>query len=306
MQQKDKKNDILASKSAKPFIKWVGGKGQLIEEIKAIFIQNGYQNKTKYAEPMIGGGAVFFEVANAFQFTEFYISDINPFLINAYKVIQTNVSDLIDCLKEMSTRYLKLDYKGRTDFYYATRDSFNSASCTNSQNVKAAAEFIFLNRTCFNGLYRVNKNGKFNVPMGRYKNPLICDSKNLTNVSQTLEKAIIVCADYSETRSFIDKNTLVYFDPPYRPISKTACFTSYNASNFEDNEQKRLFSFVEDISKSGAKVVLSNSDPKNTDENDNFFDDLYKGYNIKRVKATRMINSKSDKRGSVSELLVWN
>lgn len=295
-----------ASLKAKPFIKWVGGKSQLIKEIEEIFVENGALGKNKYAEPMVGGGAVFFDVVNQFNFSEFYISDVNIALINTYKAVKDRVDDLIELLKKMSDQYLPLDKEKRTTFYYSVRDKFNNTTLTTELNIEMAANFIFLNRTCFNGLYRVNRNGKFNVPMGEYKKPLICDSENLKNVNKSLQNAIILCADYSESKSFIDKNTLVYFDPPYRPLSKTSSFTAYNANNFEDNEQKRLFSFIADIDKTGAKFVLSNSDPKNTDDKDNFFDDLYKDYNIKRVLATRMINSKSDKRGQISELLIYN
>lgn len=295
-----------ASAKAKPFIKWVGGKSQLVDEIKILISSQGGGKCKKYAEPMIGGGAIFFNIASLPNFNEFYISDINPKLINTYSVIQHNVEDLITELQKLSVAFLSKSTDEQKTFYYSIRDSFNNIELAENTSVNKASEFIFLNRTCFNGLYRENRNGKFNVPMGKYKNPLICDSENLERVSKLLQNVVIKCGDYSLSNTFIDKDTLVYFDPPYRPISKTANFTSYNATFFNDNEQNRLFEFVNEIHKKGANFILSNSDPKNTNSADNFFDDLYKDYNIKRVLASRMINSKSDKRGQISELLIYN
>ena len=155
-------------------------------------------------------------------------------------------------------------------------------------------------------MFRVNKKGLFNVPMGSYKNPLICDEKNLRAVSDKLQNVEIICGDYRESANFIDENTFVYIDPPYRPLTQTAMFTSYNENEFNDEEQIKLADFVKEISKKGAKVLVSNSDPKNADENDNFFDDLYADFNINRVQATRMINSKSSGRGKICELLISN
>ena len=172
--------------------------------------------------------------------------------------------------------------------------------------IDKAVYFIFLNKTCFNGLYRVNKNGQFNVPMGSYKNPSICDEENLRNVNKALQNVTIVCGDYTLSQSFIDKDTFVYIDPPYRPISHTSGFTAYNTEAFDDNEQIRLAKFFDEISDVGAKAVLSNSDPKNVNPDDTFFDDLYSRYHIKRINATRAINSKAEKRGKISELLITN
>ena len=163
-----------------------------------------------------------------------------------------------------------------------------------------------MNKTCFNGLYRVNSKGQFNVPMGAYKNPMICDEENLRNINKVLQNVTIVCCDYSFSKQFIDNNTFVYLDPPYRPLSETSAFTSYNSDTFDDNEQIRLAKFIDEINASGAKIVLSNSDPKNVNPDDTFFDELYKAYSIKRVSATRMINSKADSRGKINELLICN
>ena len=165
---------------------------------------------------------------------------------------------------------------------------------------------IFLNKTCFNGLFRVNKKGLFNVPMGAYKNPLICDEINLRAVSEKLQKVTIVCGDYRKSAEFIDKNTFVYFDPPYRPITDTASFTAYTENLFNDEEQVELAHFVDDMHRKGAKIVVSNSDPKNSNTQDDFFDNIYSTHKIKRVEATRMINCNSEARGKIKELLISN
>ena len=165
---------------------------------------------------------------------------------------------------------------------------------------------IFLNKTCFNGLYRVNKKGEFNVPMGAYKKPLICDRENLTRISKRIKNIKIVCGDFEKSLNFIDENTFVYFDPPYRPLTTTSAFTSYNENLFLDDEQIKLSEYFSKVSEKGAKALLSNSDPKNVDKDDNFFDELYKNYNINRVNAARMINSNASKRGEIKELLISN
>ena len=290
----------------KPFVKWVGGKSQLVDEIEKMLPSNGEKVLTKYAEPMVGGGAFFFNILSKYDFEELYISDINAELINAYKVVKDNVENLIIKLNEMQMSFLPMDENGRKYFYYNVREKFNSTELSINTSIEKAAQFIFLNKTCFNGLYRVNRKGQFNVPMGAYKNPTICDEENLRNIHEALQNVTIVCGDYSLSKSFIDKNTFVYFDPPYRPISETAGFTSYNSDLFDDNEQIRLARFIDYINQRGAKIVLSNSDPKNINENDNFFDDLYKDYKINRVEATRMINSNAEKRGTINELLICN
>ena len=290
----------------KPFIKWVGGKGQLIEEIEKMLPSDGEKVLTKYAEPMVGGGALLFNVLSRYQFDELYISDINPELINAYIAIKQNVEALIKRLNEMQMTFLSLDENGRKYYYYNVRDKFNTVKLGDSTSAEKAAYFIFLNKTCFNGLYRVNRKGLFNVPMGSYKNPTICDADNLRNIHEALQNVTIVCGDYSQSQSFIDSETFVYLDPPYRPISETSAFTSYNSDAFDDNEQIRLAKFIDEINAAGAKIVLSNSDPKNVNEEDNFFDNLYKNYKINRVEASRAINSKGDKRGKINELLICN
>lgn len=289
----------------KPFIKWVGGKGQLVDEIEKI-MPSADSGLTKYAEPMVGGGALFFNMLSRYNFEEFYISDINAELINSYSIVKMNVEELIARLKDMERTFLPLDDNGRKYYYYNVRDKFNSSELNDSTSTEKAACFIFLNKTCFNGLYRVNRKGLFNVPMGSYKNPTICDEENLRNIHNALQNVTIVCGDYTLSKSFIDNKTFVYIDPPYRPISETSAFTSYNVDAFDDDEQMRLAKFIDEINAAGAKIVLSNSDPKNVNPEDNFFDDLYKSYRIHRVTATRMINSNAEKRGKISELLISN
>lgn len=290
----------------KPFLKWVGGKGQLINEIEKLLPIDGEKVLTKYAEPMVGGGALLFSMLSKYDFEELYISDINAELINAYIVVRDNIDLLVEKLTEMQAIFLPMNENGRKYFYYNARDKFNALQLSQETAVEKAALFIFLNKTCFNGLYRVNKKGQFNVPMGAYKNPTICDENNLRNISQALQNVEIVCGDYTLSESFIDNNTFVYIDPPYRPISETSAFTSYNSDSFDDKEQIRLSQYIERIDKVGAKVVLSNSDPKNVNPDDMFFDDLYKSFKIHRVEATRAINSKAEKRGKISELLICN
>ena len=290
----------------KPFVKWVGGKSQLIDELEKMLPTDGEKILTKYCEPMVGGGALFFNILSKYDFEELYISDINPELINAYQVIKSNVNRLIERLHEMQMLFLPMDENGRKYYYYSIRDKFNAIALSEETAIEKAAYFIFLNKTCFNGLYRVNRKGQFNVPMGAYKNPTICDEENLRNIHEALQNVTIVCGDYSLSKQFVDKDTFVYLDPPYRPISETSGFTSYNTDAFDDNEQIRLARFIDEINATGAKIVLSNSDPKNVNPEDSFFDDLYSSYQIKRVSASRMINSKADNRGKINELIICN
>ncbi len=290
----------------KPFVKWVGGKSQLVDELEKMLPMDGEKVLTKYCEPMVGGGALLFNILSKFDFEQIYIGDINSELINAYKVIQNDVDELVAKLTEMQLLFLPMDENGRKYFYYTARDKFNSLELNGTNTIEKAALFIFLNKTCFNGLYRVNKKGQFNVPMGAYKSPTICDESNLRNISKALQNVEIVCGDYSLSKQFIDNDTFVYIDPPYRPISETSGFTSYTTDAFDDNEQIRLAHFIDEINEMGAKIVLSNSDPQNVNSEDTFFEDLYKAYKIKKVEASRMINSKSDGRGKIKELLICN
>ncbi|WP_339064853.1 DNA adenine methylase [Fusobacterium animalis] len=291
----------------KPFIKWVGGKGQLLSEINKLYPVELGKNIKKYAEIFVGGGAVLFDILSKYKLDEVYISDKNLELINTYKSIRDNVDILIKSLKEMEEQYIPLDTENRKDYYYKKREEYNSLKINSEvNNIEKAVLFIFLNKTCFNGLYRVNKKGEFNVPMGAYKKPKICDEENLKNVSLTLRNVKIVYADYRKSEKFIDDKTFVYIDPPYRPLNITSSFTSYTENDFNDKEQIELAEYINVLNKKGAKIVISNSDPKNNDIDDNFFDELYDNYNINRVKATRMLNSNASLRGAINELLITN
>lgn len=298
------KND---ENSVKPFLKWAGGKGQLIKEIEKYYpFENVKINK--YAEPFVGGGAVLFDILSKFDLDEIYISDINAELINTYIIVRDYIDKLIHLLISYQEDYVPLDTDNRKKYYIAKRERFNDIKVNGNEadNIEKAALMIFLNKTCFNGLYRVNRKGLFNVPMGAYKNPLICDEKKLRAVSEKLQNVKIVCEDYKKSDDFIDENTFVYFDPPYRPLTETSNFTAYTENLFDDEKQIELANFVERISNKGAMVVVSNSDPKNTNEEDEFFDKIYAIHKIKRVEATRMINCNSDARGRIKELLISN
>lgn len=294
-------------KRIKPFLKWAGGKGQLLSEIEKYY---PFTDKkiTKYAEPFVGGGAVLFDILGKYELKEIYISDINAELINTYYTIRDDIDELISILKVMQSEFVPRDIEHRKIYYLDKRDRFNDLKVNGveSINIEKAALMIFLNKTCFNGLFRVNKKGLFNVPMGSYKNPLICDETNLRAVSEKLQGVTIVCGDYKESADFIDEKTFVYFDPPYRPITDTASFTAYTENLFDDEEQIELAEFVDDMDRKGAKIVISNSDPKNSNIEDNFFDDIYSAHKIKRIEATRMINCNSEARGKIKELLISN
>jgi DNA adenine methylase len=300
--------NYFMSQIAHPFVKWAGGKTQLLPQIQKYYPQK----IKKYCEPFVGGGAVLFDVLQRCQPEEILINDINAELINTYLQIKNNCEALIDELSELQQKYKASTMEENKNFFLENRKRFNelkshsSTTENETENLEKAALFIFLNKTCFNGLYRVNKKGEFNVPFNNAKNPLLCDSENLKLCSKLLQNVQMTVGDYSFCRTFIDTQTFVYLDPPYRPLTQTAAFTSYSENNFGDKEQIELGKFVEEISEKGAKILLSNSDPKNTEPNDNFFDDLYSDFAIERISATRMINSNAKKRGAVSELLVMN
>lgn len=286
--------------TVKPFIKWAGGKSQLLNEIR-----NKYPKKIeRYCEPFVGGGAVLLDVLANYSPEDVIINDINSALINTYQQVQTNVEALISQLDEMQAEFWGADSETRKKIYAQNRERFNSMK--NNNCFDKAVLFIFLNKTCFNGLYRVNSKGLFNVPIGSYKKPPICGAENLRYISRLLQGVQISCGDYKDCADFIDSNTFVYIDPPYRPLTVTASFTSYNENEFGDKQQIELGQFVDKITQKGAKVVASNSDPKNADENDEFFDDLYAEYKIDRVSAKRMINSNGKSRGAINELLICN
>lgn len=294
-------------KIAKPFLKWAGGKSQLLKEIERYYPFDE-RSITKYAEPFIGGGAVLFDILSKYDLREVYISDINTELINTYCMVRDNLDELTEMLYAMQNAFLPLDTDKRKEYYIQKRKRFNDLkiSGNNGISIEKAALMIFLNKTCFNGLFRVNKKGMFNVPAGSYKNPVICDEENLRAVSEKLRRVRIICGDYRESSKFIDGNTFVYLDPPYRPLTDTANFTSYTENSFNDAEQIELAKFADNMHEKGAKIVISNSDPKNADEEDDFFDNIYSAYKIRRVEAARMINCNSKARGKIKELLISN
>ena len=290
--------------AAKPFLKWVGGKTQLLPEIRKRYPET----VIKYCEPFVGGGAVLFDVLQTFHPQEVLINDINPELINLYETVRDNCDELVKLLKTFQTEYLETAQEKRQQLYIGKRDTYNHFILENNRqnNLEKAALLIYLNKTCFNGLYRVNKKGLFNVPFNRAVNPLICDEENLRECSALLQNVQMHVGDYSYCREFIDANTLVYIDPPYRPLTETSSFTSYNEDEFDDDKQITLGKFIRDIAKEDAFVIASNSDPKNSNEQDDFFDKLYKGFTIIRIHAARMINSNANKRGPINELLITN
>jgi DNA adenine methylase len=288
-------------------LKWAGGKGQLLEEIDARFPRELRYGRIKtYVEPFLGGGAVFFHIAQKYEAVgRFILNDANQDLIHCYQTVQTRVEELISALKEYQKKYTNLDEVKRKDFYLKVRKDFN-ANKTSGFSVETAAQLIFLNRTCFNGLYRVNRKGLFNVPFGRYKNPAICQEDNLRAASELLQKAVLLCGDFEKCLKYADEVTFFYLDPPYRPISRTAAFTSYAREDFSQEDQIRLADFCRRLHRKGARFLLSNSDPKNENPADRFFEDHYSKFTIERVKASRAINCKGDKRGHINEIIVRN
>lgn len=277
----------------KPFVKWAGGKGSLIPQLKNFYpFELGNETITKYVEPFVGGGAVLINILQKYEVKEAYAFDINKDLINCYNVIKENVDELIKELEIKEKEFIKLESEDRQSYFYNIRKEYNSYRITeNELSIKRAGEFIFLNRTCFNGLYRVNKNGEFNVPCGKYKNPTICDETNLRNLSYLIRKVVFQYGDYKKSEKYVDSNTFVYFDPPYRPLSITSGFTSYTKEDFNDENQKELANYFGKLDEKNAKLMLSNSNPKNTNKDDNFFEEIYKGFNINEISAKRMINS---------------
>ena len=296
------------SEKARPFVKWAGGKGSLISQLSNFYpyeLKNGIIER--YIEPFVGGGAVLIDILQNYDVRQAYAFDINIDLINSYNVIKNNVEELITNLKRMETEYLQLEQEERKNYFYNIRNEYNDYTLQeNEQNVQRAAQFIYLNRTCFNGLYRVNKDGKFNVPVGSYKNPTICDEENLRNLSELIQNVQFQYGDYRRSMEYVTENTFVYFDPPYRPLNITSGFTSYTKEDFNDDNQQELATFYRELNERNAKLMLSNSNPKNINEEDHFFDNIYQGFNIDEIYASRTINANSNGRGKISEILVTN
>jgi DNA adenine methylase len=296
----------MTDKIAKPFLKWAGGKTQLINDIVKALPKDISRDKFSYIEPFVGSGAVLFWMLNNFPNLEkAVINDINEDLINTYKTIASNPKELISILEIFQNEFHNLE--GNEDnkkvYYYQKRELYNTRK---EEQSGQAALFIFLNRTCFNGLYRVNSKNFYNVPMGGYKKPTICDKDNILAVSNILHKVEILTGDFEKTLNYTSGNSLFYFDPPYKPLSETSSFNSYAKDDFNDSEQVRLRDFCNKLDVLNHTWILSNSDVKGKDANDNFFDDLYSDFNIQRVDARRSINANPEKRGKLTELLITN
>ena len=291
---------------AKPFLKWAGGKTQLISAIEKNLPISVTSKKFVYIEPFVGSGAVLFWILNNFPSLEkAIVNDINKDLINTYQTVKSNPKELISILDILQDEFHSLDHSTdkKKEYYYQKRELFNKRTQPVTEH---SALFIFLNKTCFNGLYRVNKKNEFNVPMGSYKKPTICNKSNLLVVSRVLQKVELLCGDFEQTIDYTEKNTLFYFDPPYKPLSDTSSFNSYTMDAFDDNEQIRLKRFCDKLNSIGHSWVLSNSDVKGTKMGDAFFDDLYANFTIRRVDAKRSINANPSKRGFLKELLITN
>lgn len=289
----------------KPFLKWAGGKTQLLNDIESKFPYKKNDNFS-YVEPFVGSGAVLFWVLNNFpNIKTAIINDINEDLISSYETIKTNVLDLIAVLRQYENDYhaISENIEDKKEYYYKKRKLFNTRA---SEQIIQTALFIFLNKTCFNGLYRVNRKNEYNVPIGSYKKPMISDESNLSAIHKSLQNVEILSGDFEQTINYANEDTVFYFDPPYKPLSETSSFNSYAKSEFNDNEQIRLKEFCDKIDSLGCKLILSNSDVKGKNPNDNFFDDLFSVYQIDRVMAKRSINANPNKRGQLTELLISN
>ncbi len=291
---------------AKPFIKWVGGKTQLIEQLEALLPADFAEREDiTYIEPFVGGGAMLFYMLQKYpNIKSAIINDINPDLTLCYKVVRDNPKDLIKSLKNIQSKYHSIKSENeRKVFFLQQRELFNTKALNEIENTTL---FFFLNRTCFNGLYRVNKAGKFNVPFGKYTTPTICDEATIYADSKILQKVEIMTGDFEETFNKINGNTFFYFDPPYRPLSNTSNFNDYAKEDFNDDAQIRLKQFCDKLNEIGVNFMLSNSDCLGKNGKDRFFDDLFVDYRIDRVFATRNINAIASKRGKLTEIVVNN
>jgi len=273
----------------KPFVKWVGGKRQLLKQFKLmdLYPPKGFNpSKAKYFEPFVGGGAVFFDLLPQ----KAVLSDLNNELVTTYNVIKNDVEKLIKSLKK---------YKYNKDYFLKIRKK----DPEKLSDIERASRFIYLNKTCFNGMYRVNSSGKFNVPFGNQKNPLICDEENLLKVKSALKNVKIIKQDYKQVLKSAKKGDFVYFDPPYYPINRTSSFTGYTANGFFEKEQEELRDAYFELHKKGCFVMLSNS---NTEFIDKLYSNLDKKIKVHKVDATRMINVDATKRGKIKEVLIIN
>ncbi len=296
----------MTKTKAKPFLKWAGGKTQLLPTIDS-FLPDTFrgEDEVTYIEPFVGGGAMLFYMLQKYpNIRRAIINDINPHLIKTYSVIKDEPYSLIHTLYDLQNQFRELEeYDKQKELYLDIRAQFNKSELS---EIEEAAYMIFLNRTCFNGLYRENSKGGFNVPFGRYSNPTICDAELLLADSELLQKVEILNGDFSHTEEYIQGYTFFYFDPPYRPLDATSSFNSYVKEAFDDNEQIRLKEFYSELSAGGCYAMLSNSDCKGRNAEDDFFERLYADFFIERVYAKRCINANVAKRGTLTELLIRN
>jgi DNA adenine methylase len=298
----------------KPFIKWAGGKSQLLTQFERYYptdLKKGAINN--YVEPFLGGGAIYFSISEKYKIKTAYLSDLNRDLILTYKVIQKKHDTLLDFLEQYQKHYDETAIDKRSGLFLDFRKHFNEQRFEinykkSAENwIPRAAQFIFLNKTCFNGLFRLNSKGEFNVPFGKYKTANIFDPDNIIAVSAALQNAEIVQAEYSHCFTKADSKTFVYFDPPYRPLTQTSNFTTYTGAEWTDKQQMELAAFFRKLDKEKeAKLMLSNSDPTNINPKDNFFKKAYHGYNLFKVSANRAVNCKGTGRGKIKELLIIN
>ena len=295
---------------AKPFVKWAGGKRGLLKTLDELLPANflNMPNVT-YIEPFVGGGAMLFHMLTKYKsIRRAVINDINPDLIHCYQLIKSQPQVLIRHLYKLERKYYSVSLAGRDNVYYTYRDQFNMEGINTDER---AALFIFLNHTCFNGLYRVNSSGKFNVPTGRYKHPVICNEDLIMcdhKLLKSVELVILDAGDYKRTSTRISTKhpNFIYFDPPYRPITETSNnFKDYSASPFGDAQQEELKLFCDEMNKKGCKFMLSNSDSKDN-AGESYFENLYQGYNFKRISAPRYINAFVEKRLRLKEIVVRN
>ncbi len=303
---------MSTANKAKPFLKWAGGKNQLLRQFENYYPPELRKEKIKrYIEPFIGGGAVFFEIMQKYNIQSSYISDVNKNLILTYRVIQHQPDILLEFLEQYQKEYDNTAEEKRNHLFLSMRKHFNSQQFEINYKkfsdnwIPRAAQLIFLNKTCFNGLFRLNSKGEFNVPFGKYKNPNIMDSDNILSVSKVLQNTEILISDYKNCFERADEKTFVYFDPPYRPISRTASFTNYSGFVFTEKQQIELACFFRKLdTEKHSRLMLSNSDPKNENPDDDFFEKIYNGYSLHRVHANRMINCNADKRGQIDEIVI--
>ena len=295
------------STEAKPFLKWAGGKGQLLSQLSAYLPLQINEEPFTYIEPFVGGGAMLFYMLQHFSnIKKAVINDVHEDLILTYRIIKDDVEALIAYLDRLEKDYLAItDQEGRSQVFYNVRERYNQHI---GNSIERVSQLIFLNKTCFNGLYRVNRRGLFNVPFGKYTNPTICNAKLLRADSQLLQSAQVeICqGDYAQTIQHIDGLTFVYLDPPYRPLDATSSFTAYAKGDFNDDDQRALAAFCHQLSDAGCYWMESNADCSAKYHEENFFEELYKDYRIERVYAFRFINANPEKRGKLTELLIKN